>query len=405
MAIKKRILLLGGAPAQLPSVVKAKEMGLYVITCDYLPENPGHKLADEYHNVSTTDIPGVYALAKTLNIDGILCYASDPAAPTAAYVAERLGLPGSPYQSVDILTHKDKFRKFLREHGFNCPQAGGYATLEEAMADFDRFRLPVMVKPTDSAGSKGVSKVDDRNALEAAIRNALAFSREKRFLIEEYVEAYRYQFCGDGFSVDGELRFACLGQNHFSALSCNPFVPTGDSWPSVFPRPVLEKVKGEIQRLLRFLHMKTQAYNFDIRVTPDGQVWLMEVAPRNGGNMVCQVIEKATGVDLVDYMVRAAMGEDCSGLQQVDPKGFWAVYVLHAAQDGRLKRIVYSDAIKVNIVEEHLNKRPGDLVEAFRGSHSTVGLLILRFNDMADMLEKMDHMERYIFMEVEPCGK
>ena len=173
----------------------------------------------------------------------------------------------------------------------------------------------------------------------------------------------------------------------------------------MFPRPVLEKVKGEIQRLLRLLHMKTQAYNFDIRVTPDGQVWLMEVAPRNGGNMVCQVIEKATGVDLVDYMVRAAMGEDCSSLQQVDPKGFWAVYVLHAAQDGRLKRIVYSDAIKVNIVEEHLNKRPGDLVEAFRGSHSTVGLLILRFNDMADMLEKMDHMERYIFMEVEPCGK
>ena len=106
----------------------------------------------------------------------------------AAYVAERLGLPGSPYQSVDILTHKDKFRKFLREHGFNCPQAGGYATHEEAIADFDRFRLPVMVKPTDSAGSKGVSRIEDRNALEAAVRNALAFSREKRFLIEEYLK-------------------------------------------------------------------------------------------------------------------------------------------------------------------------------------------------------------------------
>ena len=134
---QKRILLLGGAESQMPSIVKAKAMGLYVITCDYLPDNPGHRLADEYHNVSTTDLEGVYRLAKSLDVDGILCYASDPSAPAAAYAAERLGLPGSPYRSVDILTHKDKFRAFLREHGFNVPRAKGYSTLAEAQADLE----------------------------------------------------------------------------------------------------------------------------------------------------------------------------------------------------------------------------------------------------------------------------
>ena len=96
----KKILMLGGTMQQIPIIKLAKEMGLYVITCDYAPENPGHKYADEYHNVSTTDVDGVLELAKELKIDGIVAYASDPAAPTAAYVAEKLGLPGNPYESV-----------------------------------------------------------------------------------------------------------------------------------------------------------------------------------------------------------------------------------------------------------------------------------------------------------------
>ena len=92
----KRILFLGGAPTQVPPIEYALKQGYYVITCDYLPDNPGHKLAHEYHNVSTTDKEDVLRLANSLGIDGIVAYASDPAAPTAAYVAEQLELPGNP---------------------------------------------------------------------------------------------------------------------------------------------------------------------------------------------------------------------------------------------------------------------------------------------------------------------
>ena len=109
----KKLLMLGGSMQQIPAIKAAKEMGHYVITCDYLPENPGHKFADEYYNVSTTDKEAVLKLAKELKIDGIVAYASDPAAPTAAYVSENLGIPGNPYESVAMLTEKDKFRDFL----------------------------------------------------------------------------------------------------------------------------------------------------------------------------------------------------------------------------------------------------------------------------------------------------
>src|SRR5690606_37329036 len=104
----KKILMLGGSYAQIPAIKTAKTLGFYVITCDYLPDNPGHVYADEYHNVSTTDKESVLELADRLGVDYVMSYASDPGAPVAAYVADRLGLPGSSYQSVRILSEKDK---------------------------------------------------------------------------------------------------------------------------------------------------------------------------------------------------------------------------------------------------------------------------------------------------------
>ena len=157
----KKVLMLGGAPAQIPAIKKAKEMGLYVITCDYLPNNPGHAYADEYYNVSTTDKEEVLKLAQKLKIDGIVCYASDPSALTAAYVAENMGLPTSPYESVKTLSNKDLFRDFLSKNGFNTPKANGYSSVEEAIQELNEYKFPVIIKPVDSSGSKGVTKISN----------------------------------------------------------------------------------------------------------------------------------------------------------------------------------------------------------------------------------------------------
>src|SRR5690606_12140967 len=126
----------------IPPIRYALQQGHYVITCDYLPQNPGHKLAHEYHNVSTTDKEAVLALAKQLRVDGVVAYASDPSAPTAAYVAEQLGLPGNPYQSVQILARKDLFRAFLAEHGFNVPRSRSFYERSEAFTWLEEIGVP-----------------------------------------------------------------------------------------------------------------------------------------------------------------------------------------------------------------------------------------------------------------------
>ena len=203
----KKILMLGGSLYQVYAIKEAVRLGFYVITCDYLPENPGHQYAHEYYNVSTIDKEAVLELAKKLQVDGIVAYASDPAAPTAAYVCEKLGLPTSPYKSVEILSNKDLFRDFLQKHGFACPKAMGFTTYEDALAHIHEFQLPVMVKPVDSSGSKGINKMTDKSQLKGFVEDALHYSRSKRFLIEEFIVKKGHQISGDAFSVDGKLVF------------------------------------------------------------------------------------------------------------------------------------------------------------------------------------------------------
>ena len=186
----KKILLLGGSSQQVIAIETAKRLGYYTVLCDYLPDNPGQYEVDKFYLLSTTDKDAVLEVAKDEKIDGVIAYASDPAAPTAAYIAEKMGLSGNPYKSVDILCNKDKFRKFLKENGFCTPNAKGYTTSGSALIDLKsgKFQFPIIVKPVDSSGSKGVTVLYDLEGIDKAFEFALSFSRRRRVIIEEYIE-------------------------------------------------------------------------------------------------------------------------------------------------------------------------------------------------------------------------
>jgi biotin carboxylase len=393
--MQKRILFLGASQFQIAPILYAKVQGHYVITCDYLPDNPGHKFADEYYNVSTTDKEAVLELAEKLNIDGIVAYASDPAAPTQAYVGNRLGLPSNPYDSVMILTRKDYFRDFLEKHNFLVPKSKSFYNLAEAYSWFMKLEKPVIVKPVDSSGSKGVSKVSAKGELEIAFNYALEFSREKKVVIEEFFHRDGYQVAGDGFVVDGKLVFRSWANEHFDKLS-NEFVPIGESFPSVMKRDAILNAHYETQRLLDLLEIKSGALNFDFHFNKEGEFSFLELGPRNGGNLIPEVIKYATGVDLIKYTVDSALGIDCSSLKMKDTKGYYSSYILHALEDGVVEDIWYSDEIKKNIIEENIFIKKGDRVQKFNGSHTTLGTMIMKFNSHIEMLEKMDNMGKYL---------
>lgn len=402
--MQKKILLLGGSAQQIVAIETAKRLGYLTVLCDYLPDNPGQHYADKFYLVSTTDKDAVLEVARKERIDGILAYASDPAAPTAAYVAEKMGLPGNPYASVDLLCNKDKFRAFLADNGFCTPKAKGYTSTAEAYSDLEAavFRFPVIVKPVDSSGSKGVGRIDSLDQAREALAHAMSFSRDKRIIVEDYLEAYGYQIAGDGLSVDGKLVFRYFANDHFDPACVNPFVPISASFPYNMPAHVHDKIHGEIQRLLTLLDMKTCTYNFDIRIDENYNVYLMEIAPRDGGNYIPQCIRYATGVDLVECSVRAAMGEPIHGDISMDGTGFWAYYAVHSLRDGILKRIeIDEQVLKNNIVENHILRQPGDRIHAFTGANTTLGILVMKFDSMEQMLDMMDHSEKWIRIHLE----
>lgn len=403
----KKLLMLGGSLYQSFAIKEAKRLGYYVITCDYLPSNPGHKYGDEYHNVSTTDKEAVLALAKELQVDGVVAYASDPAAPTAAYVCEKLSLPTSPYRSVEILSNKDLFREFLQKHGFTCPKAKGFTCYEDALAHIDEFKLPVMVKPVDSSGSKGINKMTDKSQLKGFVEDALAYSRCKRFLIEEFIVKKGHQISGDAFSVDGKLVFHCLG-NEFYDPSCDKdFAPLGECWPFQMDHKYIEDLEEQLQRLMTLLNMKSNAYNVEAIVGEDEKVYILELGARSGGSLIPQVTEYATGVNMVTWVIRAAAGDPIdlsvlNGQREMPIKGYWSNYMVHSNATGAFQSISFdSEFERKHLVEFVSDLKVGDLVHRFRDAQDCIGEFVLKYDNEDEMFDVIRNIEHCLNVRVE----
>lgn len=404
----KKLLMLGGSLYQTYAIKEAVRLGYYVITCDYLPSNPGHKYAHEYYNVSTTDKNAVLALAQKLNVDGVVAYASDPAAPTAAYVCEQMGLPTSPYKSVEILSNKDLFRDFLQKNAFNCPKAMGFTTYEEALAHIDEFKFPVMVKPVDSSGSKGINKMTNKSQLKAFVEDALHYSRGKRFLIEEFIVKKGHQISGDAFSVDGKLIFHCLGNEFYDPNCDKDFAPLGECWPFQMDHKYIEDLEEQLQRLMTLLEMKSNAYNVEAIVGEDDKVYLLELGARSGGSLIPQVTEYATGINMVTWVIQAAAGDSINlsvlnGKREMPIQGFWSNYMVHANDTGAFQCIEFEENFKKNhLVEWVTDIKAGDPVHKFRDAQDCIGEFILKYEDMQQMFEVIKNIESYIKVEVIP---
>ncbi len=393
----KKLLLLGGSRYILPIIEAAKKLGIYTITCDYLPDNIAHKYSDEYCNVSIIDKEAVLEAARRLNVDGVMSFACDPGVATAAYVAEQMGLPScGPYESVRILQNKGLFRQFLTDNGFTVPVAKGYTRIEDALADIAIFNWPVIVKPTDSAGSKGVTRVDDPAQLEESIRYALSFSHCDEFIIEDFIEKKGFSSDTDSFSVDGELKFVSFSSQRFDEKADNPYTPSAYSWPSSISAENQEKLRGEIQRLLTLLKMRTSIYNIEVRESTNGKAYIMELSPRGGGNRLAEMLRYATGVDLVTNSVRAAVGLPVEGVEQKPYDGCWAEVILHSDTAGVYDHLWIADSIRDNVVEEDLWIQPGAAVGGFTGAHEAIGTLVLKFETDERLQEVMNDLTSFV---------
>ena len=392
----KKLMLLGGMRYLIPVIEAAHKLGVYVITCDYLPNNIAHKYSDEYCNISILDKEAVLKKARELQIDGIMSFACDPGVITAAYVAEKLDLPSvGSYKSVEILQNKGKFRHFLSDNGFNVPMAKSYKEISDALNDIEIFHWPVIVKPTDSAGSKGVSKARNKDELVISINNAISNSPTKEFIIEDFLEKKGDSSDCDSFSINGEMKFITFSAQKFDKKSLNPYTPSAYSWPASISIKHQEELKNEIQRLIHLLNLKTSIYNIETRECLDGKCYIMELSPRGGGNRLAEMIRYITGVDMITNAVKAALNMPLDDISEVPIKDNWAEIILHSQKEGVFDSLWISDKIKDNIIEKDLWIQKGDYVGGFKGANEAIGTLILKFSSSEEMNVVMENDDKF----------
>lgn len=390
----KKILILGGSKFQVPLIALAKSRGCQVITCDNLPSNPGHALADAYFEVSTTDLPGVLDLAQQERIEAIATFASDPSTRAVGFVCDALGLPGPSFAAVQTMTEKHLFRTAVQNLGLPTPQ---HVTFKPE--DFAHASLPLqsdwMIKPVDSSGSKGVSRLPrgfTPQDLQACLNKALGYSVLGQCIAEEWLQGQ--QLHGDGFMQDGRLVNHYLGRQSFCTRH-GGFGIWRTDWPSLQPKSVQRDLAHQVELIAHHCGYRDGAMNIEARVTPEGQVYILEMGPRAGGNFIPVMHQHLTGLDTVLATLQIALGQHvkASPYTGLDVATVWTA---HAHESGRFDHLwIHPDlAPHCFFKKEFLSH--ADAVRPHVSFETAVATCLFEFDSLAQQQHWVDQDERAV---------
>lgn len=398
--MSKTLLVLGGAAKSLPLVRSALAKGHRVVLCDRDATNPCRQLVTHFAEISTLDVDGLIAVANDRAVDGVVSFGSDRMAEIAAQVAEHCGLPGNPSVSLMTMGRKDLFRAFLTEHGFARPGSISGGRLNALDAVRGQVRLPAIVKPVDAAGSAGVVRIDSWEELPAAFRGAETVSPTRGVIVEEFLERdHEYIIAGDAFVDQGEVVFWGLLNSHRGS-SHAPFLPTGTSFPIALSDVRQRQVREMVQALVDALGIRFGPLNLELVYGADGVLHVIELAARNGGNCIPELLEDATGVDLIGALVDASLGEQVH-LTPRPSQRCLATYIVHTARPGRFEALELDEMVRPHIYRAVSYARPGDDIRVFRRATDAVGVLFLEFASPAEQKALLEHIEDYVRLRME----
>lgn len=389
MARKPRMLVAGGGHADIPLILAAKKLGYYVITTGNRPGDLGHACADEYR-LADYSLPDVMlGLARRLGVSAVCSCCNDFSALSAAYVAEAMGLPGhDKLEVVRTIHHKDLFREFSLSHGMPTPRGFGAKDLAGGMAAVRALPLPVIVKPIDLTGGKGVSKVETLHEAGSAVEKAFAASRAKRIVVEEFVSGSRHGL--SLFLVDGRVVFAFADNEHYYL---NPYLVAAASTPSIAPREAVDTLCAAAERYASLLGLVSGIFHMQF-ILREGRPLITEICRRAPGDLYIRLVEHATGVDYPSWIVKASAGLDCRGLSPVEPRGCYLRHCVMADKTGVLRALAFDPAIEANIVDKLIWGRPGDIVSDVL-THK-FGIVFLRFDSRDELRNRAEAMHELI---------
>ncbi len=391
----KRLLVLGGSTRQLPAIQYAESIGCEIIVCDPEPDNPGRGRAAVYYQMDTTDESALWPVAKKHRIHGVVSLGCDPEALTAARLAAALDLPGNPPESVARLLQKNSFRAFLDDAGLPAPPS--YPHLETCPAPWPG---PVVVKPLDSFGSRGVTRVERAEDLPPAVTAARRHSPSGQVQIEAWLNG-KYPFIiGGEFSVyRGALDLLCLlaSLRHRS----RPSLPVGSRYPLRIPAEEEAEIRQLISKVIARLQLQQGVFNVEVIIDGSGRPYLIEINPRCGGILLPHLVEQVTNVDLIAYTVDCALGI-AEPSQPVWSRSAHATHVVYAEDSGVLQNISYSPQLANCLTKELWWYKPGDTVKPMAHTGTALGVLAMKFATEETMTSVLNHIDEHLRIVCQP---
>lgn len=376
----KRLLIIGASVLQVPAMRKAKEMGLYVAVADYNPNAVGITLADEYYNVSTIDEEGIYKVAKAFKADGIMTLATDMPMRSLAYACEKLGLVGLTYESAVKATDKGDMIKTFEAAGVEHPWYKIVPDGEKPIKGSCTF--PLITKPTDNSGSRGVMLVHNEDELEKALNYSSENGRRGDVIIEEYME-------GPEVSVEIMVSHGVpyvLQITDKLTTGAPHFVEMGHSQPSRLPSEAQSAICDLASRAVLSVGIENGPAHVEIILTKDGPK-MVELGARMGGDCITtHLVPLSTGIDMVGNTINIALGEE-PDLEQKIWKGSAIRYF--RVPHGVIREITGVEKAKAirGVKEITFVKQVGDTVGDIGSSTDRVGFVIAQADTAEEAVE------------------
>lgn len=386
VSTQRRMLLAGGSHADIPMIKAAQALGYHVISSGNRADDLGHAHADETHLADFSDPEAMLQLAQRLRIDALCASCNDFSALSCAWVAERLGLPGhDPYDVACTLHHKDAYRAFALANGIVSPNAVGCATASEAREAAGRLEFPLIIKPIDLTGGKGISVARDPSELAAAVDKAFAATRAGRIVLEEFLEGSRHGFTC--LLSRGRVVFHFQDNEHYFQ---NPYLVSAASTPAQVPAGVADALRATTEQIAGLLRLGDGIVHIQY-ILHRGRPVIIEICRRPPGDLYVSLVRHATGVDYPSLIVRPLCGLGYDDVRQAEPAGCFTRHCIMSREAGEIVGLEIDPAVERKIIDRMLWWKPGDRIQDVL-THK-LGILFFRFDDPEEMLSLTERMQ------------
>ncbi len=310
----KKMVVIGANDFQNPLILKAKEMGFETHVFAWKDGSVGERTADYFYPISIVETEQILEKCREIKPDAVASIGSDLANITVSRIAQGLGLPGNSAECIEITTNKYAMRKALREAGIPTPAFYRVDRPEEYLYD---MKLPIIVKPTDRSGSRAITKVTDFRDLEQAIEDALSQSFEHQAIVEEYIDGDEYSY--ETISYRGKHTNLAVTKKYTTGAP--HFIETGHCEPSGLSEEMLEKVRQTMYAALDALKVTDGASHGEFKITPEGDVRIIEIGSRMGGDCIgSDLVYLSTGYDYTEMVVDVACGREPKIVPKHEPQ-------------------------------------------------------------------------------------